>query len=91
LVRKKSFQGFVKNLFPIDFSRFVGIYSRKIVDWEVYENESSRQTADALRKTRLAEAMNPNVKVVLHLDNGGPMKGTAMQKLGVDTSLVTLV
>mgnify|MGYP001823256514 CR=1 FL=1 len=66
---------------------FMDIYSRKIVGWEVYETESSEQAADVLRKTRLAEAMNLNDEVVLHSDNGGPMKGATMlatmQKLGV--------
>lgn len=64
---------------------FMDIYSRKIVGWEVYENESSEQAADVLRKTRLAEAINH--EVVLHSDNGSPMKGATMlatmQKPGV--------
>jgi transposase InsO family protein len=66
---------------------FMDIYSRKIVGWEVYENESSEQAADVLRKTRLAEALAANHEVVLHSDNGSPMKGATMlatmQKLGV--------
>jgi len=66
---------------------FMDIYSRKIVGWEVYENESSEQAADVLRKTRLTEALAVNHKVVLHSDNGSPMKGATMlatmQKLGV--------
>ena len=66
---------------------FMDIYSRKIVGWEVYENESSEQAADVLRKTRLAEAISSQQKVVLHSDNGSPMKGATMlatmQKLGI--------
>ena len=66
---------------------FMDIYSRKIVGWEVYENESSEQAAEVLRKTRLAEAMFSQQKVVLHSDNGSPMKGATMlatmQKLGI--------
>lgn len=66
---------------------FMDIYSRKIVGWEVYENESSEQAADVLRKTRLAEALSSPQKVVLHSDNGSPMKGATMlatmQKLGI--------
>lgn len=66
---------------------FMDIYSRKIVGWEVYENESSEQAADILRKTRLAEAISSHQEVVLHSDNGSPMKGATMlatmQKLGV--------
>ena len=66
---------------------FMDIYSRKIVGWEVYENESSEQAADVLRKTRLAEALPNHQEVVLHSDNGSPMKGATMlatmQKLGI--------
>jgi len=66
---------------------FMDIYSRKIVGWEVYENESSEQAADVLRKTRLTEALPINHEVVLHSDNGSPMKGATMlvtmQQLGV--------
>jgi len=66
---------------------FMDIYSRKIVGWEVYENESSEQAADVLRKARLKEALPINHELVLHSDNGGPMKGatmlSTMQKMGV--------
>ncbi len=66
---------------------FMDIYSRKIVGWEVYENESSEQAADVLSKTRLKEAIPINHELVLHSDNGGPMKGatmlSTMQKMGV--------
>lgn len=66
---------------------FMDIYSRKIVGWEVYENESSEQAADVLRKARLKEALPINHELVLHSDNGGPMKGATMlatmQKMGV--------
>jgi transposase InsO family protein len=63
------------------------IYSRKIVGWEVYENESSKQAADVLRKARFSEALPSNYELVLHSDNGSPMKGATMlatmQKMGV--------
>lgn len=66
---------------------FMDIYSRKIVGWEVYENESSEQAADVLRKTRFSEVLSINHQVVLHSDNGSPMKGATMlatmQKLGI--------
>lgn len=66
---------------------FMDIYSRKIVGWEVYDNESSEQSAQVLRKTRFAEAIAPGQEVILHSDNGSPMKGATMlatmQKLGV--------
>jgi putative transposase len=66
---------------------FMDIYSRKIVGWEVYENESSEQAASVLRKIRLSERLPGSHKLVLHSDNGSPMKGATMlatmQKLGV--------
>lgn len=66
---------------------FMDIYSRKIVGWEVHETESAEQAAQVLRKTRLAEAIAPDQRVILHADNGSPMKGATMlatmQKLGV--------
>lgn len=66
---------------------FMDIYSRKIVGWEVYENESSEQAAEVLRKTHLSEALFSQQEVVLHSDNGSPMKGATMlatmQKLGI--------
>jgi putative transposase len=66
---------------------FMDIYSRKIVGWEVYANESAEQAADVLRKARFAETLPLNYELVLHSDNGGPMKGATMlatmQKIGV--------
>jgi transposase InsO family protein len=66
---------------------FMVIFSRKIVGWEVYVNESSEQAADVLRKARFAEILPLNHELVLHSDNGSPMKGATMlatmQKMGV--------
>jgi putative transposase len=66
---------------------FMDVYSRKIVGWEVYETESSEQAASVLKRTRFSEALPVNHEVVLHSDNGSPMKGATMlatmQKLGV--------
>jgi transposase InsO family protein len=66
---------------------FMDIYSRKIVGWEVYANESAEQAADVLRKARFAETLPLSYELVLHSDNGSPMKGATMlatmQKMGV--------
>ncbi len=35
----------------------IGIYSRKIVGWEMYVNESAEQAADVLRKARFAASV----------------------------------
>jgi transposase InsO family protein len=66
---------------------FMDLFSRKIVGWEVYENESSELAAKILRKAKLSEALSGPHELVLHSDNGGPMKGATMlatmQKIGV--------
>ena len=62
------------------------IYSRKIVGWEIHESESAAHASLLIRKTCLAEGVQPD-QLVLHSDNGSPMKGATMlatlQKLGV--------
>ena len=66
---------------------FMDIYSRLIVGWEVYEEESSESAADLLRKIHIREGLGAQTSVVLHSDNGSPMKGATMlatmQKLGI--------
>ena len=66
---------------------FMDLFSRKIVGWEVYENESSELAAKVLRKAKFAETLSGNHELVLHSDNGSPMKGATMlatmQKIGV--------
>jgi len=62
------------------------IYSRKIVGWQVYEEESSALAADLL--TDICQQENiERYQVTLHSDNGSPMKGATMlstlQTLGV--------
>jgi transposase InsO family protein len=65
---------------------FMDIYSRKIVGWQVYEDESSEWAADILRDITQRERIAPE-QVTLHSDNGGPMKGASMlatlQALGI--------
>lgn len=65
---------------------FLDIFSRKIVGWEVYENEYAELSSRLLTKICESEGISAN-QVTLHSDNGGPMKGATMlvtmQKLGV--------
>jgi putative transposase len=65
---------------------FMDIFSRKIVGWQVYESESSEQASEVMRDICAWENIAPN-QVVLHSDNGSPMKGATMlatlQTLGV--------
>lgn len=62
------------------------IFSRKIVGWEVHSEESSDHASTLIRKACLSEGIREK-GLVLHSDNGGPMKGATMlatlQKLGV--------
>ena len=65
---------------------FLGVVSRKIVGWQVYQQESSDWAAEIMRDIAQRETIEPG-QVTLHSDNGGPMKGATMsailQKLGV--------
>ena len=67
----------------------VDIYSRKIVGWEVHERESSEHASVLIRKAVLAEGCIGQ-PLVLHSDNGSPMKGstmkTTMENLGITSS-----
>ncbi|UHD14723.1 IS3 family transposase [Thiocapsa bogorovii] len=62
------------------------VYSRKIVGWEVYPQESAAHAASVLHKAYLREGVHRGT-LVLHSDNGSPMKGATMlvmlQRLGV--------
>ena len=65
---------------------FLDIFSRKIVGWQVYEAESSALAGEVIRDICEREHIAP-AQVVLHSDNGAPMKGATMlatlQSLGV--------
>jgi putative transposase len=62
------------------------LYSRKIVGWEVYAEESAAHAATVFHKAHLREGVGATA-LVLHSDNGAPMKGATMlatlQRLGV--------
>ena len=64
----------------------VDIYSRKIVGWSIHETEDSEHAAALMKQACIDEHVLPN-QLVLHSDNGSPMKGATMletlQKLGV--------
>ena len=68
---------------------FMDIFSRKIVGWQIYDAESSEMASEVMRDICIREAIAPN-QVVLHSDNGSPMKGATMlatlQALGVAPS-----
>jgi putative transposase len=62
------------------------VYSRKIVGFQVYEKESSGYASDVIEDACCRETVKPG-EVILHSDNGTPMKGATMlatlQRLGV--------
>lgn len=62
------------------------IWSRKIVGWAVHEVESATLAATLFTDTCRAHRLAP-AGIVLHADNGGPMKGATMvvtlERLGV--------
>ncbi len=55
------------------------IFSRKIVGWEIYDEESSENAAQLVRKAHLREQVG-NAPLVLHSDNGSPMKGASLME-----------
>ena len=65
------------------------IWSRRIVGFEVHEQECMNASAALIRAACVAESIDP-AGLVLHSDNGGPMKGSTMlatlQKLGIVAS-----
>lgn len=62
------------------------VFSRKIVGWEVFDRECAEHAATVFRKAHLREGVGAD-DLVLHSDNGAPMKGATMlatlQHLGV--------
>lgn len=62
------------------------VYSRMIVGWEVHHDECAQHAATLISKTCLRHKVSAQ-QLVLHSDNGSPMKGVTMlatlQKLGI--------
>lgn len=56
---------------------FMDIFSRKIVGWQIYEVESSDLAGEVMRDICERENIAKD-QVVLHSDNGSPMKGATM-------------
>lgn len=64
----------------------VDVWSRKLVGWAVHDVESADHASRLFRSTCESERLDPR-GIVLHADNGGPMKGSTMvatlERLGV--------
>ena len=67
----------------------IDIWSRKIVGWRVEEAESMDDSAELIQTICYELGIDPE-GLVLHADNGGPMKGSTMlatlQRLGIVAS-----
>lgn len=67
----------------------VDIYSRKIIGWSIHDVQSSDYSSKLIKQCCLDENVHKE-QLVLHSDNGKPMKGATMlatlEKLGVKPS-----
>ena len=65
---------------------FVDVWSRKIVGWQVHRQENSDHASNLIQHICQDAGLNPN-DIVLHSDNGSPMRGATMlatlQELGI--------
>lgn len=63
----------------------IDIFSRKIVGWSIHDEETASHAADLIEQAHQIEGIK--AELVLHSDNGSPMKGGTMlaklQDLGV--------
>ena len=68
---------------------FVDIFSRKIVGWQVFDSENAELAAGLLQDICAKQGIRKG-QLVVHSDNGSPMKGetmlATMQRLGVAPS-----
>lgn len=55
----------------------IDVWSRKIVGWSVQEEENGEHASVLIRIAALREGIDPG-ELILHSDNGGPMKGATM-------------
>ncbi len=66
------------------------LFSRDIVGWEVWETEDSCHASELVKRASLAQGRLSTDPLVLHSDNGSPMKGATMletlYKLGITPS-----
>ena len=56
----------------------IDIFSRDIVGWEVWDEESAEHASELIRRACLAQRRLTTMPLVLHSDNGSPMKGATM-------------
>jgi transposase InsO family protein len=65
---------------------FMDVWSRRVVGWDIFERESADHASNLFQRICHANGLNP-AGLVLHSDNGRPMRGSTMlatlQWLGV--------
>jgi putative transposase len=56
----------------------IDLFSRKIIAWEIWAEESAQNASILVRRAVLSEQLASSSKpLVLHSDNGSPMKGAS--------------
>lgn len=67
----------------------IDLFSRKIVGWDIWETEEAKYAETLIKKAVLNEKIH-GAPLVLHSDNGSPMKAATFQvlleKLGIQSS-----
>ncbi len=67
----------------------IDLFSRKVVAWEVWESEEAFHAEELIKKAVVSEKIQGE-PLVLHSDNGSPMKAvtfqTLLEKLGIQSS-----
>ena len=69
--------GAIKGLFYYLYL-IIDIFSRDIVGWEVWAEESAEHASELIKRACLGQKRLTTVPLVLHSDNGSPMKGATM-------------
>ena len=57
---------------------FSDLFDRSIVGWEIYAEESAEHASELIKRITLAQGRLSTQPLVLHSDNGAPMKGATM-------------
>lgn len=69
---------------------FSDLHDRSIVGWEVYEEENAGLASELVARICISQNRLSTVPLILHSDNGSPMKGATMletlYKLGITPS-----
>ena len=69
--------GPIKGLFYFLYM-IIDLFSRDIVGWEVWDSETADHASELIRRTCIAQKKLTTDVLVLHSDNGSPMKGATM-------------